>query len=379
MKKITVLFILLTALVTTASAQELRNFSFGREPIVSPEITGSEVTFRLLAPRAYEVRLFGSWNADYRSTLAMSRDTSGIWSATIPLPDPEIYTYSFIVDGVSMNDPSNVLMQRDGTRYLSMLLVEGGISEYYKEATQRGNLKSVWYDSPTIGFQRRMTVYTPYGYETNPRKKYPVLYLLHGAGGDEEAWSSMGRARQILDNMIEKGEAEPMIVVMPNGNPWQQAAKTLMLPEKEFQWGDPSTANLYVNSLVKDIIPYVEKHFRTINKPESRAVAGLSMGGGHTMSVSNLYPGMFGYICPLSMGIRDGQEIDAELQAIKKAGYKLYWVGCGDQDFLFESANALHQALERNGLEHTYHVSGGGHTWPNWRTYLTIFGKLLFK
>ncbi|NLN37058.1 MAG: esterase family protein, partial [Bacteroidales bacterium] len=247
------------------------------------------------------------------------------------------------------------------------------------EATQRGNLKSVWYDSPTIGFQRRMTVYTPYGYETNPRKKYPVLYLLHGAGGDEEAWSSMGRARQILDNMIEKGEAEPMIVVMPNGNPWQQAAKTLMVPEEEFQWGDPNTTNLYVNLLVKDIIPYVEKHFRTLNKAESRAVAGWSLGGGDTMSVSNLYPGMFGYICPLSMGIRDGQEVDAELQAIKKAGYKLYWVGCGNEDFLFESANALHQALERNGLEHTYHVSSGGHTWPNWRTYLTIFGKLLFK
>jgi len=379
MRKLSVLLFLMAAMVSTASAQELRNFSFGRTPIVSPEITNNQVTFRLLAPKAYEVRLYGSWMADFRSTLAMSRDTSGIWSATIPVPESEIYTYNFIVDGAGMNDPSNVLMQRDGTRYLSVLLVEGGISEYYKEATQRGNLKSVWYDSPTIGIQRRMTVYTPYGYESNPRKKYPVLYLLHGAGGDEEAWISMGFTRQILDNMIEKGEAEPMIVVMPNGNPGQQAAKTLGLPEKEYQRNDPAFANLYVNSIVKDIIPYIEKHYRTIAKPEGRAVAGLSMGGGHTISVTNLYPGMFGYICPLSMGIRDGQNFDRELQAIKKAGYKLYWVGCGDQDFLFESANALHQALERNGLEHTYYVSGGGHTWPNWRAYLTIFGKLLFK
>ncbi len=369
----------MTIMVSTASAQELRNFSFGRQPIVSPEIKDNQVTFRLLAPKAYEVRLYGSWTADFRSTLAMARDTAGIWYATIPLPDPEIYTYSFIVDGVMMNDPSNVAMQRDGTRYLSVLLVPGGISEYYREANQRGNVKTVWYDSPTIGMQRRMTVYTPYGYENNPRAKYPVLYLLHGAGGDEEAWISMGYTRQILDNMIEKGEAEPMIVVMPNGNPWQEAAKPLMLPEKTFDWRDPAFANLYVNSIVKDIIPYVEKHFRTINKPEGRAVAGLSMGGGHTMAVTNLYPGMFAYICPLSMGIREGQEVDEAFQAIKKAGYKLYWVGCGNQDFLFESANMLHQALERNGLEHTYHVSGGGHTWPNWRTYLTIFGQLLFK
>ncbi len=379
MKKLSVLMLLMAVLVTTASAQELRNFSFGRAPIVSPEISNNQVTFRLLAPKAYEVRLYGSWMTDYRTTLSMSRDTSGVWSATIPVPEPEIYTYNFIVDGVGMNDPSNVFMQRDGTRYLSIFLVEGGISEYYKEATQRGNLKSVWYDSPTIGFQRRLTVYTPYGYESNPRKKYPVLYLLHGSGGDEEAWSSMGFARQILDNMIEKGQAEPMIVVMPNGNPWQQSAKTLMLPEKEFQRNDPTTANLYVNSLVKDIIPFIEKNYRTIAKPEGRAVAGLSMGGGHTMSVSNLYPGMFGYICPLSMGIRDGQNIDKELQALKQAGYKLYWVGCGDKDFLFEAANELDRALERNGLEHTYYVSGGGHTWPNWRAYLTIFGKLIFK
>lgn len=140
----------MTILVSTASAQELRNFSFGRQPIVSPEIKDNQVTFRLLAPKAYEVRLYGSWTADFRSTLAMARDTAGIWYATIPLPDPEIYTYSFIVDGVMMNDPSNVAMQRDGTRYLSVLLVPGGISEYYREANQRGNVKTVWYDSPPL-------------------------------------------------------------------------------------------------------------------------------------------------------------------------------------------------------------------------------------
>jgi enterochelin esterase family protein len=137
---------------------------------------------------------------------------------------------------------------------------------------------------------------------------------------------------------------------------------------------------MYINSIVKDIIPFVEKNYRAIPKPEARAVSGLSMGGGHTLSVTNEYPGTFGYICPLSMGIRDNQpDIDAKLQGIKKAGYKLYWIGCGNEDFTFEGAKKLDAALTKNGLEHTFFVSGGGHTWANWRLYLNTFGKLLFR
>jgi enterochelin esterase-like enzyme len=190
----------------------------------------------------------------------------------------------------------------------------------------------------------------------------------------------MGRACQILDNLIEKKLAVPMICVMPNGNPGQEAARTTMLPEKALDRSAPGFANLYINSIVKDIIPYVEKNYRVTAKPEARAVSGLSMGGAHTLSVTNEYPGVFGYICPLSMGVRDTQtDIDAKLQAVKKAGYKLYWVGCGTEDFVWEMAKSLDAALTRNGLEHTFHVTGGGHTWANWRIYLNTFGQLLFK
>jgi enterochelin esterase-like enzyme len=371
------LFIGCSFIFAASYSQELANFR--RTPIVSPEIGEKTVTFRIQAPYARLVRLYGSWMRSFDSSMNMNIDTAGIWTVTIPKPVPELYTYNFIVDGLTINDANNVFMQRDGTRYLSVLLVPGELTANYFEAGQRGNLHKVWYDSPTIGKIRRMYVYTPFGYEKNTQS-YPVLYLLHGGGGDEDAWSTMGRACQILDNLIEKKLALPMICVMPNGNPAQQAAKTSLLEETIYDRNDPKFANMYIHSIVKDIIPYIEKNFRVIAKPEARAVSGLSMGGGHTLNVTNEYPGTFAYICPLSMGIRDNQpDIDAKLQGIKKAGYKLYWIGCGNEDFTFANAKNLDAALTRNGLKHTFFVSGGGHTWANWRIYLNTFAPLLFK
>lgn len=372
-----------------AFSQELSNL-WGAAPIVSPEIGEKEVTFRFMAPTADTVKISGGFTPtvkmktqwgemDVPGAVNMTKDEKGLWSITMPLPAPELYTYNFIVDGVSVQDPQNIFLQRDGTRYLSVLLVPGELTANYYEANKRGTLHQVWYDSPTLGLNRRMFVYTPYGYEQGTQK-YPVLYLLHGAGGDEDAWSTMGRARQILDNLIEKGLAVPMICVMPNGNPGQMAAKTTMLPEAQFDMRDTTKRNLYVNSIVKDIVPFIEKNYRVIADPDHRAIAGLSMGGGHTLSASMEYPGFFQYICPLSMGLWGEQPgVDAKLQAVKKAGYKLYWVGCGNKDFLWDSAQKLDAKLTENGLKHTFFVTGGGHTWANWRVYLNTFAPLLFK
>ncbi len=189
----------------------------------------------------------------------------------------------------------------------------------------------------------------------------------------------MGRTAQIMDNLIEKGLAKPMIVVMPNGNPGQSAARTLGIPEKQMDFRSPELANAYVRSLVEEIVPFIDKNFRTIPKKASRAIAGLSMGGGHTIAASGLYPDAFDYICPLSMGAQRTDELDARLQGIKKSGYKLYFLACGETDFLFNNAKELDAALTANGLEHTFYVSDGGHTWPNWRLYLNVFAPLLFK
>ena len=388
------LLIALLACLSLSYGQELSNF-WGREPIISPEIGETQVTFRFLAPQADTVKITGgftpsvkmktSWGEmDVPGRLDMTKDDKGLWTINLPLPEPELYTYSFIVDGVSVNDPNNVFMQRDGTRYLSVLLIPGELTENYFEAEKRGNLHQVWYDSPTLEMNRRMFVYTPYGYE-NSNQKYPVLYLLHGAGGDEDAWSTMGRTRQILDNLIEKGLARPMICVMPNGNPNQEAARTLMIEEKPMD-REAWMNNSYPKSIVEDIVPFIEKTYRVDARPEARAIAGLSMGGGHTITASLLYPGFFDYICPLSMGImnRDGDEevlknYETQFKALKDEGYKLYFLACGDSDFLFESAKTLDKMLTDNGLEHSFFVTPGGHTWSNWRIYLNTFAPKLFK
>ena len=381
MKRILIALASLVMATGVISAQELTNFAFwGQKPVVSPEIKNDSVTFRLKADYATVVKLSGSWMPNpWGGTIDMTRGENNVWEVTIPLPEPEIYTYNFVADGVSVNDPQNVMVQRDGSRYLNMLLVDGERTENYKPAEKRGTVSHPWYDSEILGINRRLTVYTPYGYEANSKTKYPVLYLLHGAGGDEEAWSSMGRTAQILDNLIAKGLAKPMIVVMPNGNPNQQAAQTFGLPTTEYDWRDPANRNLYVQSLVEEIVPFIEKNYRVVAKKSHRAIAGLSMGGGHTIAASGMYPNVFDYICPLSMGAHKSDELSAQLQGIKKAGYKLYWLACGNTDFLFGQANELDEALTENGLEHTYYVSEGGHVWANWRLYLNTFAPLLFK
>ena len=383
MKRILSSIALCLAIAGTMNAQELANFNFGgrQRPVISPEIQNDSVTFRLKADYATVVKLSGSWMPNpYGGTIDMFRGPGNVWEVKIPLPEPEIYTYNFVVDGVAVNDPQNVYVQRDGTRFLPMLIVPGKRTENYNEATQHGTVSHPWYHSNVLGMDRRLTVYTPYGYENNPKKKYPVLYLLHGAGGDEEAWTSMGRAAQILDNLIEKGLAKPMIVVMPNGNPNQRAANTLGLETIQMDRQDPKWQNAYVNSLVKEIVPFIDKEYRTIAKADGRAIAGLSMGGGHTTSATILYPGVFNYICPLSCGIRESDHLDADLQGIKKAGYKLYWIGVGKEDNMaYQGSLVLDKHLTDNGMQHTLFVSDDAHVWKNWRLYLNTFAQLLFK
>ena len=378
MKRILTVIALALAVSAAIDAQELNNFAFrGQKPIISPEIQNDSVTFRLKADYATIVKLNGSWMENpWFGTIDMTRGENCVWEVKIPLPEPEIYTYHFIVDGVVVNDPQNVLVQRDGTRYLPMFIVPGERTENYGEANLHGTVTHPWYHSDILGMDRRLTVYTPYGYESNPKKKYPVLYLLHGAGGDEEAWTSMGRAAQILDNLIEKGLAKPMIVVMPNGNPGQAAARTLNIAEKPIDWRAQENRDLYVKSLCTEIVPFIEKNFRAVPKPASRAIAGLSMGGGHTISASIMYPEMFDYICPLSAA---GSATPEQIAALKKAGVKLYFLACGNTDFLFKGAEEMHAKLLEQGLDHEYFVSEGGHVWSNWRLYLNTFAQKLFK
>src|SRR5437870_13749016 len=270
----------------------------------SPEIhPDRSVTFRLLAPKASEVTLNGSW--DNGTNLKMTKDDVGVWSTTTGPLAPQLWGYWFMVDGVKALDPNNAETQRDGARYDNLLMVSGPESDWWDfKDVAHGTVQAVWYPSPTLKLaNRRMMVYLPPGYETTSQK-YPVLYLLHGGGGDEDAWLTMGRANIIMDNLIAAGKARPMIVVMPNGNatqtvsqgfgfgptpapqsvqapappPMQAAAAQRGAGPGGGRGAQPQPyEGSYPQSLVKDVIPFVEKTFRVINDKDNRAIAGLSM------------------------------------------------------------------------------------------------------
>jgi enterochelin esterase family protein len=344
------------------------------------------VVFRLLAKSAVSVAVSGDWMPGMGTSVPMVRKDT-IWTLTVGPLKPELYSYTFIIDGIKVTDPNNPLVKRDGMRNESMFFITGAESDLYAvKDVPHGTLSKIWYESPVLSLTRRMYVYTPAGYE-NGVDKYPVLYLLHGGGGDEDAWTTLGRACQIMDNLIAQGKAKPMIVIMPNGNPGQEAAFTDAPPLKGTPTAYDMGKGLFEQSLVKDIIPYVEKHYRVIAEKNSRAITGLSMGGMQTIAISENYPTLFGYIGVMSMGLVDrasmgldpDQDQDKKFETLKNTGYKLYWVGVGKDDFLYKSVQDLRSALDKHGFKYTYRESTGGHSWSNWRIYLSEFAPQLFR
>jgi enterochelin esterase-like enzyme len=363
--------------------------------IVSPEVLpDNKVTFRIMAPQATNVAVSGEWMPGFGTAESMAKNDTGLWTLTVGPLKPELYGYAFSVDGVRMIDPNNIQVRRDGTRYESFFIMPGQESDLYlqKEDVAHGTLAKRWYKSDALGINRRLYVYTPAGYETGTQK-YPVFYLLHGAGGDEDAWTTMGRAVQIMDNLIAQGKAQPMIVVMTNGNANQSGAQNdIPLPASQRQMGMADYMKLagkFEESFVKDIVPFIEKNYRTYSDKDHRAIAGLSMGGSHTQTITNNNPDMFSYIGVFSMGIMNfgpqqqdatklAEERDTKIEALKNSGYKLYWIGCGKDDFLYKSVIDLRNILDKHTFKYTYRESAGGHTWANWRIYLSEFAPLLF-
>ncbi|MDE6577203.1 MAG: esterase [Muribaculaceae bacterium] len=350
-------------------------------PIVNSDSTA---TFIVNAPKAEKVTVSGLTS----QPLEMQRDSIGNWILTTPQLASNLYTYSIDIDGVRTVDPSNVYVARDISALSNVLIIPGGNADLYAvKDVPHGSVSKVWYDSPTLGMKRRMTVYTPAGYEDNPDKKYPVLYLLHGMGGDEDAWNELGRASVILDNMIASGEVEPMIVVMPNGNAEKAAApgytaEGMYVPDGRFS---VAPQGKFENAF-KDITGYVDSHYRTIPDKDHRAIAGLSMGGGHSWRTSLLNPDDFGYVGLFSAAVRwngngvdDSEELVVPLKRQFANPPSLYWIGIGKDDFLYGLNADYLKLLDSLSLPYQYHESEGGHTWSNWRDYLTIFLPKLFK
>lgn len=368
-------------------------------PVVSPELAaGNSVTFRIKAPDASEVQLTGNWMPTVpngeggfsQQMVTLEKGAGDVWTATVPSMEPELYAYAFMVDGVRTLDPANKNIVRDGRfSTASVLYVPGEASDlYWAKTGPKGSVHQVWYESPTLGLTRRMFVYTPPGYmESN--ENFPVLYLLHGGGGDEEAWPTLGAAQNILDNLINAGQAEPMLVVMTNGNPDQAAAFTVSPKLDTEPQGAGGMANmLFEKSLVNDVIPYIEANYQVKTGKANRALTGLSMGGLQTMNTTFENPGLFDYIGVMSMGFADlsrfGIEIDhskreQQIKALSDANPKLYWIACGKDDFLYDSVVTMREKLDELDFDYVYRESPGGHTWTNWRIYLSEFAPMLFK
>ena len=403
-KQLTILAALLIG-VSAFAQQALFGGAGVESPVINPDGT---VTFRYQNRKAVRVTLSGDFLPVQHLEFEMNgqkisydapgvaelRENNGVWEYTTPFAvEPEMYTYTFNVDGTQEIDPNNVFVNRDIASLTSVLLVpqEGARSDLYAiHRVPHGTVSKVWYHSDTEGFDRRMTVYTPAGYESS-KAKYPVLYVLHGIGGDEDAWVTQGRATQILDNLIARGEAKPMIVVFTNGNISQEAAPLenstgYTRPTMDL----PQTMEGTFETAFPEVVKFIDSHYRTIAKKQSRAICGLSMGGFHTLYITLNNPDMFNYSGMFSAAIGTGSEqtaahkevyenVDGKLATYFSKKPAMLWIGIGRTDFLIQSNNEFRAKLDAAGYPYKYMETDGGHIWKNWRIYLSEFVPLLFK
>jgi len=360
-----------------------------RPSVVSPEVTSDRrVVFRLAASNAEAVKLNGGDIPGINQGGAMTKGDNGVWEVTLGPLEPGAYRYTFNVGGLSVVDPRNPAISESNNNVWSLVVVPGSEVMDMKDV-QHGAVAAVTYQSAALGRARRMHVYTPPGYEKGSAK-YPVFYLLHGAGDSDEAWTSVGRAGFIIDNLIATGKAKPMIIVMPAGHTNSGGFRV------------PTRGDEFMKDFVGDVMPYVESHYRVLTDRASRAIAGLSMGGGQTLTIATPHLDKFAYVGVFSAGLfnmfqvrRPGaatapapppqsptweeQNLKTLDNAALKKGLKLMWFSTGKEDFLLETTRQSVDLFKKHGFPVVYEESGGGHTWLNWRAYLTQFAPMLFQ
>ena len=351
----------------------------------SPDISrDGSVTFKVKAPAADTVRLI----IDSRVDTLMKHTGNETWSITLRDLEPDLYMYYFMVDGMKVLDNNNAQVLRDVKNVMNTFVLDpNGDYPVAVHDVPHGKVEAVWYDSPSLNAKRRMMVYLPAGYDES-NQRYPVFYLLHGTGGDETVWLEQGRAAQVLDNLIATRKAEPMIVVMPNGHTDTPAAPGMGPNNNEQptfahkQWMEGTFEQSF-----RDIMNWVDKTYRTRNAKRYRAIAGLSMGGYHSLYISANQPDDFAYVGLFSPAIsrmdqgksKIYDDLEAKVINQFKQRPRLYWMGIGKDDFLYKDNAEFRKLLDKNRLRYTYHESGAGHEWANWRDYLIIFTQLLFK
>jgi len=356
-----------------------------RPALISPEVLQDRrVIFRFYAPKAQDVRV-----SFERGGQSLTKGAEGVWEATLGPLDPGSYRYVFSVDGASVTDPRNIETERMQVVTRSILHVPGAAFMDIKNVPH-GAVAVVNYYSGVLKKFRRFHIYTPPGYEANP-KRYPVLYLLHGANESDDSWSTVGRAGFILDNLIADGKAVPMIVVMPNGHvdqtPPDLSFLGRTLPSRP---GGPQALRVelldFPQEFAKDVMPYVESHYRTSADRAHRAIAGLSMGGSQTLNIALANPEKYSAIGVFSSGILGENVADWEKARLttlddpnSKKGLKMIWFSTGSDDSLITYTRATVEMLNRHGFNATFEESSGAHTWVNWRNYLYQFAPRLFR
>lgn len=402
-----------SAAAQQASSESIRPAPAARSPFapaaVSPTIgEDGRVTFRIYAPTASNIEVRGGLPDPYKPvTIGMTKGADGVWSGTSAPLAPEMYAYNMYVDGVKVLDPGNSHTKRDAAMISNTFIVPGPQSSVYAvKAVPHGTLSAMWYNSPKLGKVRRATIYTPPGYEGR-NQRYPVLYLLHGGMGDEDSWLGNGRAPQILDNLIAEQKILPMIVVFPNGNATQTASQDYM---EEFE-PQGSFLNMdFPDSLVTDLVPFIDKRFRTQKRSVNRAVAGLSMGGAHAVWAAFRHPGTFAWVESMSGGYMimpglgnestaptdpqipthyrlpmaiDPAKVSVVLPALTSEivnKMRMFALMVGENDRLAPQQRALQALFAEKGIKAEFkEVPKYSHEWALWRIELTVMLEKLFR
>ncbi|MBU6400701.1 MAG: esterase [Verrucomicrobia bacterium] len=363
--------------------------------VISPEVhSDRRVTFRVLAPRAENVRLAGGDIPGNGRGAEMSKGTNGVWEVTLGPIDPGAYRYNFIVDGLAVVDPRSPAVSESNNNVWSLVYVPGAAFMDTLDVPH-GAVAAVTYYSTALRRFRRMHIYTPPGYESG-RGRFPVFYLLHGAGDCDDSWTSVGRAGFILDNLIAAGKAKPMVVVMPAGHT-RPFGFGLRGGGREAGGAGRPPVDEFAQDFLTDIVPYVEQHYRVRTDRADRAIAGLSMGGSQSLNVALPHLDRFAYVGVFSSGLigafgggrgpgaaGGGPTWEEQHQAALdnaqwKHGLKLIWFSTGKDDFLLNTTRSTVELLRRHGFDPVFHESPGAHTWINWRNYLNEFAPQLFR
>ncbi|MDZ7341485.1 MAG: alpha/beta hydrolase-fold protein [candidate division KSB1 bacterium] len=380
------LLILVFIFSASALAQNTRPQITPNDTLISPRLLPeNRLQFSIYAPEAKTVRLVAGDIPNIGGGKELTKLENGVWEVTVGPIDPGAYRYQFNVDGVAVINPRSASISESNMNVWSLVYIPGADFMDTKDVPH-GAISEVTYYSKSLQRFRRMHVYTPPGYELS-KTKYPIFYLLHGAFDCDDAWSTIGRAGFILDNLIAAKKAVPMIVVMPAGH------------TGPFRWGQPiadARMDAFQQDFVNDVMPYIETHYRVYADRPHRALAGLSMGGAQTLNIAFDHLEKFSYIGVYSSGIFtitgrgfDGTPIpgptweeqhQAALDNVElKKGIKLVWFATGKEDFLLETSRLTVDMLKKHGFNVVYNETEGGHTWINWRNYLYDFSQLLFR